>query len=312
MNASNHVSMQLTHQLNSQNYQAGMELNFSSNSTEAASTTTLALLLQLPDFLQNLVLQLGDDLDTFTCFSRLPVEIRLVIWRLTFPRGRHVNFDREINSSFYHWWGSDADTSRNLGIETHCPLPTVFYVNQESRQESLKHYMVMPRVSATYPPEFIGFSSKTPRTVTFRPLFFCPAVDTAFITMSTLNDRKSTNWLTEVRNQSLKLFDSIGCLEIRDWSMDANEVEIFLGPDSSHPFITMDLFHSCLLQFTGTKALKFVLMNVRSLHCMVPDLFLDTGRKKAADELVEVFGIWEQWKGKLPTISVEPWNKFWE
>jgi hypothetical protein len=37
--------------------------------------------------------QTEEVLDSFTLFPKLPIELRLKIWRYTFPRGRYINFD---------------------------------------------------------------------------------------------------------------------------------------------------------------------------------------------------------------------------
>jgi hypothetical protein len=46
---------------------------------------------ELPDAHQQLSIQLGKDLEMFTIFNELPIELRLKIWRLAFPAARKVN-----------------------------------------------------------------------------------------------------------------------------------------------------------------------------------------------------------------------------
>ncbi|CZR55837.1 uncharacterized protein PAC_05725 [Phialocephala subalpina] len=54
---------------------------------------------ELPDRDQVLYIQLGKDLDIFERFSKLPIEIRLRIWRFTFPNDRHMCMDTESSIS---------------------------------------------------------------------------------------------------------------------------------------------------------------------------------------------------------------------
>ena len=63
----------------------------------------------------------------FTCFLRLPVELRLKIWRYTFPRGRRVHLS-------YRGVRDDLTNPKDHG-----PLISL-QINQESRTETLKQY----------------------------------------------------------------------------------------------------------------------------------------------------------------------------
>ncbi|KAE9370204.1 hypothetical protein N431DRAFT_344001, partial [Stipitochalara longipes BDJ] len=55
------------------------------------SSTSIPLFNQLPDPNQEIAIQRGKDTDTFTYFPELPIEIRLKIWRYSFPRPRPIN-----------------------------------------------------------------------------------------------------------------------------------------------------------------------------------------------------------------------------
>jgi hypothetical protein len=46
---------------------------------------------ELPDAHQQLSIQLGKDLEMFTIFNEVPIELRLKIWRLAFPATRKVD-----------------------------------------------------------------------------------------------------------------------------------------------------------------------------------------------------------------------------
>lgn len=51
---------------------------------------TFALMRELPDFDQEVSTQVLCKLDEFTVFPKLPTEMRLKIWRFTFPPGRKL------------------------------------------------------------------------------------------------------------------------------------------------------------------------------------------------------------------------------
>jgi hypothetical protein len=58
---------------------------------EAISEKLSLLTFELPDPEQDLTVQYpGVAATTFTCFSELALEIRLIIWRAAFPKGRKV------------------------------------------------------------------------------------------------------------------------------------------------------------------------------------------------------------------------------
>jgi hypothetical protein len=90
-----------------------------------SATATLQLLRTLPDPDQDLFFQ---TLHEFTLFPQLPPEIRLQIWRDTFRKGVSHYIQRRADGSWLQW----------------PPLPPISSaVNQESRQETLRHYQVL-------------------------------------------------------------------------------------------------------------------------------------------------------------------------
>lgn len=95
-----------------------------------------------------------DSLRSFTLFPKLPIELRLKIWRSTFPRNRSIDL---------HKWAM-ARTYKFLEEGEGLPAPVTLYVNSESRQETLKHYFILR--------EKIGCS---------RPDFFNPTLDRVYI-----------------------------------------------------------------------------------------------------------------------------------
>ena len=75
--------------------------------------------------------------DSFSLFHKLPIELRLKIWRYTFPRGRYVDLDDYNGFPIY----SSFQTNGHLGKEPW--LPIALSVNKESRQETLRHYIIV-------------------------------------------------------------------------------------------------------------------------------------------------------------------------
>lgn len=77
----------------------------------------------------------------FTPFPKMPIEIRLNIWRWTFPRGREVNFGNELVFK-----AMTAKLRANSVTFDHGePLPVALRVNKESRAETSKHYSIVFR-----------------------------------------------------------------------------------------------------------------------------------------------------------------------
>lgn len=64
-------------------------------------------------------------LTTFTCFSKLPPELRIKIWRFTFPGQRLVEVRRHV-------------TPMGFKFLTPAPVPVALHINAESRHEAMK------------------------------------------------------------------------------------------------------------------------------------------------------------------------------
>jgi 2EXR family len=94
------------------------------------NSSKIAALLQseLPDPHQDLFFQ---PLHTFHEFRNLPVEIRLLIWRRTFPRTRYM---RQIPG---------AKSTHHICTLQYPPAPVSSLVNNESRSETLKEYQIL-------------------------------------------------------------------------------------------------------------------------------------------------------------------------
>ena len=106
--------------------------------------------LELPDQGQLLFSQtLLSDLEEFQLFSRLPIELRIMIWRLSFPPGRKVVLELnpcyscETFTAFQLQGRAIAEPAPLHDRRTELPHPVTLHTNRESRQETLKHYRVL-------------------------------------------------------------------------------------------------------------------------------------------------------------------------
>jgi len=84
-------------------------------------------------------------LDSFRLFPLLPIEIRLHIWTLTFPKGRRIEpwtyeeqDDGFVESRLTR--SRRAPNYRGPGFSCAKTDPVALWVNRESRHETLKHY----------------------------------------------------------------------------------------------------------------------------------------------------------------------------
>jgi len=117
----------------------------------------------LPDPNQDLFIEQWRNTDSFCGFPNLPTELRLMIWRYTYPvyiDGHLVNITPidEIAP-----WNAHAHDPRRRKED---PFPISLYVNHESRDEALRHFCVVHQS----PPPGHGRLLK--------PLCFYPAEDT--------------------------------------------------------------------------------------------------------------------------------------
>jgi hypothetical protein len=117
----------------------------------------------------------------FTLFPKLPMELRLKIWRWSFPRGRVVNLARQ--PQFLH----PKDELRNQNAMSQYPLPVSLHVNCESRTVTLEHYYVL--FAEDMEPLNDGDQIRP-------PLCFNPNLDEGFISLYAAKHDKSADWFT--------------------------------------------------------------------------------------------------------------------
>lgn len=93
-------------------------------SSRAAFDNTLGhFTFELPDLNQDLRVQKRSS-ETFKLFSSLPMELRLMIWKLSLPEGRLIDMEATLNELYI----GDQGRSRR-------PFPDTLFVNSESRRE---------------------------------------------------------------------------------------------------------------------------------------------------------------------------------
>ena len=97
--------------------------------------------------------------NTFHPFQRLPIELRNIIWRASFPPGRRIKVAFKLCGYLCKGKYSQPQT-------TH-PAPVTFHVNKESRAESMRHHESL-----------FGFNTAG---IELAPVYFRAAVDTLMI-----------------------------------------------------------------------------------------------------------------------------------
>ncbi|PMD31830.1 hypothetical protein L207DRAFT_519163 [Hyaloscypha variabilis F] len=83
-------------------------------------------------------------LDSFPLFPLLPIEIRLQIWKLTFPKARRIepwtwHGPNRLNEPPFTRSRHNSDY-RGPGFSCGKTDPVALWINRESRHEALKHY----------------------------------------------------------------------------------------------------------------------------------------------------------------------------
>lgn len=162
----------------------------------------MALFAELPDLDEMLFLHHHHDLTTFTCFPSLPIEIRLGIFRLTFPEGRTIYLRtrrlRQTLGEFYRMIQTGSDYPS-------ITAPIGLFINHESRVETLRSYMVVHKLN---PGE--------------EPFFFNPTRDTFYLELWDLcrcitHEPELLEWLHIFRERNPVLFLKITNLEVGNW-----------------------------------------------------------------------------------------------
>ncbi|KAE8444123.1 hypothetical protein EG329_000905 [Mollisiaceae sp. DMI_Dod_QoI] len=175
------------------------------------ATRCLGLLnLELPDASQELVEQeLHPRRSTFTCFLRLPSELRLAVWKLLLP-------GRRLTKLVYYGtlWDEDADVEITIvpwELRPRDPkLPVTLFVNQESRQYTQETYHIVFQQMTGHIKIRNGMIVPHERTLCLNPV-----LDQVCIDMAEIFDRH--NCFQQSYDQEPHCFDSVRTLELRDF-----------------------------------------------------------------------------------------------
>ncbi|PVH75731.1 hypothetical protein DL98DRAFT_592868 [Cadophora sp. DSE1049] len=153
---------------------------------DAIGAIAALFLSDLPDSRQELSIQLNSH---FPAFSRLPLELRLIVWRLALPKGKPLYLMNKTKT-------------KRPRSQRH---PIGSRVNQESRKETLQHYVILYQRK-----------KKPHRPTTLIPMyFFDPKVDTLHLDLySVLCIRESVYWLKNLFDASAVGLTTVKSIEI--------------------------------------------------------------------------------------------------
>lgn len=137
----------------------------------------------------------GQVLGQFTLFPKLPIEIRLAIWRTAFPSGRDVDLSSSSACNrtvevFAMMFSTNIQWKQPNELRNHLKahFPVTFMVNRESRLETEKYYIiVLPQRSPCYWLKPV-------------PIWLNPNIDSLSIT---------GHWLRDAFEQLKELFSDI-------------------------------------------------------------------------------------------------------
>ncbi|KAH7327098.1 hypothetical protein BKA65DRAFT_554662 [Rhexocercosporidium sp. MPI-PUGE-AT-0058] len=186
---------------------------------------------------------IGDNLDDpviFVGFPKLPLELRLKIWRNSFPgQGRHVGFTVGFSQT--------QPKDRQIGSPQ--KPPASFEVCSESRAETLKHYIMI-----AVEPVSSGLVLKSDVKQIVYPFLFNPKFDTLYTESGFFYHRplrnELLNFIGKVNEFNPTVLSNIVTLEIRE--MDHKLLETY-GRKS----INLNKFNKPLLMFPSLKIIRY-------------------------------------------------------
>jgi hypothetical protein len=156
-------------------------------------------------------------LDSSTQFSSLPIELRLQIWRETFPAPQSHLIDDRCSPGFLV-----AKTVRH-------PIPATLHVDRESREETLRHYTMIwfdkDRLATPQPsndrPDQHKLGKKSGIVV------INPKQDSVFINLTCLwcyVDTDSSNWLKALLDHYPETIRAIKTLDLGIPTKDSSKI----------------------------------------------------------------------------------------
>lgn len=180
----------------------------------------------------------------FSLFPKLPLELRLRIWVMSFKK-QHVDLD--IQSL----WGSrGAPTWVGPVASVRQQFPTTLHVNRESRIETLSRYCIV------IPGGIRATRARLPICVNL-------SLDSFSSSLDLLGDEKYakdyTKWLTKLDSIAHGGLKAVKELEIRDiwWASDMkNDFEGGSSPPKSFSFMVLRAL-GAILRFAGLNTVQF-------------------------------------------------------
>jgi hypothetical protein len=167
-----------------------------------------------------------NSLQSFQNFTKFPAEIRLKIYRCCFPPPRRIDLRNLLRANVV--W--TVRQNRHKKPPRRCPClthklshPVTLFVNQESRQETLRHYKILHRKCPRQSAEESTY--KEPMSVSVRP-----EIDIFYINSLYLKDNPCRN-TSEFWSRNEIAQDSITSLELYDYT-DFLELEEFVDVQS--------------------------------------------------------------------------------
>lgn len=153
----------------------------------------MVLLHELPD--PHAELHVQQHLNDFQVFPELPIEIRLKIWRATFPKGRTLNFDK-------------------VPFPCRLPPPITHRVNRESRRETFAHYQIFRLVDShdyrLWKAAYFITSVKCPKNGDGVSICISPSLDVIQVSLWLLTNRWLNGmWMKIFPAQSLSCFSTV-------------------------------------------------------------------------------------------------------
>jgi hypothetical protein len=231
-------------------------------------------------------------LGSFAFFPKLPIELRLKIWRYTFPRGRYVDLDDYDGFPIY------SSIQTNGQLEKEPWLPITLSVNKESRQETLTHYIIV----------FLRGISPDQRM----PLCYNPSLDAAFMDKITPWQGRTFGSFFQLESEAPETFTGTKVLRVYHW-LDAlyqiiysfkrnlaGRLEISYGRDREG-YSTDAIF-----RFTGLEELRLVLPGWAKEDYQGVLRLAETFKEQMIEFLEENA---EVWGGNVPVVTFEEWGQ---
>jgi hypothetical protein len=228
-------------------------------------------------------------LETFTCFSRLPKELRLQVWRGTLPQPRRFILKGSDPHNFCGFISMN-----NPGILTH---PAALHVNHESRTEVLGYLTGFFIVSLA--PRFENYDQRK-RFVTFNP-----HLDSVYLGFKLWKWERSVpldldkDIISSTPNSSISFSRTIRFLEIEcDFWNNHHEGLIF----GNRNVYSTDVYRGILPWFPKLQQLRLIMMDngypptnsammrhSKDLYQRVSTGFLELKRKDPKYEIPDLF-----------------------